>query len=62
MVVVEVAEEHVGDVGGPEAALHQAMVSARAVIDHQEITTDLEEIAGALAAQAMAPAFLSQAA
>jgi hypothetical protein len=51
VVIVEVAEERVGDVGSLEAALHQAMVSARAVIHHQEITTGLEEIAGALAAK-----------
>ena len=51
VVVVQVAEERVADVDGAMAALEQPMVGARAVVHHDEVAADLEEIARALAAE-----------
>ena len=51
VVVVQVGEEEVGDVGGLDAELEQAVVRAKAVIEHQHIRADLDDITRALPAQ-----------
>ena len=51
VVVVQMAEERVGDVDGAMPALDEPVVGAGAVVHHDKVAADLEEVAGALPRQ-----------
>jgi hypothetical protein len=49
VVVMEVAEERMRHVGPPAPAFEEPMMRPRTMIQYEQIATDLDEIAGALA-------------
>ena len=61
MVVVQVGEQRVRDVGRREAALDQPLMRAGPVVQHDRLVADLDEIAGALPLAWTAPASRSPA-
>ena len=48
VVVVQMTDEYVRDVHGPAPTFYQAVMCARSMVHDDDITSDLDEIAGAL--------------